>query len=82
MNKQNAPAKSRGRFAAMTMWFAAPLAVIFALATLTVPPNIKAEKEKAEQTEKGPSKEKSGKAEESSPAVSKGKRHQRTEREE
>ena len=66
----------------MTMWFAAPLAVIFALATLTVPPNIKAEKEKTEQTEKGASKEKSGKAEESSSAASKGKRHQRTERQE
>ncbi|HLK81070.1 MAG TPA: hypothetical protein VKT99_06185 [Xanthobacteraceae bacterium] len=66
----------------MTMWFAAPLAVIFALATLTVPPNIKAEKEKTEQTGKGPSKEKSEKAEESPSAGPKGKRHQRTERKE
>ncbi len=63
----------------MTIWFAAPLAVIFALATLTVPPSVKAEKEKTEQTEKGSPKEKSGKAEEGPSAGSKGKRHQRTE---
>lgn len=66
----------------MTLWFAAPLAFIFALATLTVPPTVKAEKEKSEQTDKGGAKEKSGKADESSSAPSKGKRHQRTERQE
>jgi hypothetical protein len=66
----------------MTVWFAAPLAVIFALATLTVPPTVKAEKEKSEQTDKGAAKEKSGKADESSSAAPKGKRHQRTERQE
>ncbi len=71
----------------MTTWFAAPLAVIFALATLSLPPapsssEGKPEKEKSEQTEKGSPKEKSGKADESSSAVSKGRRHHRMERQE
>jgi hypothetical protein len=72
----------------MTMWFAAPLAAIFLLATLSVPPRQsgaegKAEKDKSEQTDKSASKEKTGKADEGSSAVaSKGKRHRRTERQE
>jgi hypothetical protein len=71
----------------MTTWFAAPLAAIFVLATLTWPPSLnpsqgKPEKESSEQTDKGTSKEKSGKAEEGPSAVSKGKRHRRTERQE
>jgi choline-glycine betaine transporter len=73
------PGKILGEFQAMTAWFAAPLALIFALATLAVPPNIKAEKEKSEQTDQGRSKEKSGKADESSSATSKGRRHHRPE---
>ena len=81
-NKPNAPAKSLGEVLAMTVWFAAPLAVIFALATLTAPPTVKAEREKSEQTDKGAAKEKSGKADESSSAAPKAKRHQRTERQE
>jgi hypothetical protein len=88
MNKQNAPAKGLGEVRAMTMWFAAPLAVIFALATLSVPPGQgmaegKAEKDKSEQTDKGSSKEKSGKGDENSSAgVSKHKRNHRAERQE
>jgi hypothetical protein len=80
MNKQNAPAKILGEFRTMAAWFAAPLALFFALATLSVPPNIKAEKENSAQTDQSQSKEKSGKADESSSAASKGRRHHRTER--
>jgi hypothetical protein len=75
-------AKIRGEFRMMAAWFAAPLALIFALATLSVPPNVKAEKENAEQTDKSQSKEKSGKADESSPAASKGRRRHRSEHQE
>lgn len=66
----------------MTAWFAAPLALIFALATLAVPPNITAEKEKSEQTDQSRSKDKSGKADGSSSAALKGRRHHRGERQE
>jgi hypothetical protein len=74
------PAKILGEFRAMTAWFAAPLALFFALATLSVPPNITAEKEKSEQTDQSRSKEKSEKADGSSPAALKGRRHHRGER--
>ena len=81
------PAKILGEVRAMTIWFAAPLAAIFVLATLTLPPSPgssegKPEKEKSEQTEKGSSKEKTGKADESSSPASKGRRHRRIERQE
>jgi hypothetical protein len=66
----------------MTVWFAAPLALIFALATLALSPNVKAEKENSEQTDQSQSKEKSMKADDSSPAASKGRRHHRPERQE
>jgi hypothetical protein len=66
----------------MTVWFAAPLALIFALAMLALPPNVKAEKENAEQTDQSQSKEKSMKADDGSSAVSKGRRHHRPERQE
>jgi hypothetical protein len=62
----------------MAAWFAAPLALFFALATLSVPP--KPEKENSAQTDQSQSKEKSGKADESSSAASKGRRHHRSER--
>jgi hypothetical protein len=64
----------------MTGWFAAPLALIFAIATLALPPNINAEKEKSEQTDQSQSKEKSGQADGSSSAALKGRRHHRPER--
>jgi len=53
-------------------WFAAPLAVIFALATLTEPfpkssAGGKSEKDKSEQTDKSSSKDKSEQADKSSP---------------
>jgi hypothetical protein len=68
-----------GEFRPMTAWFVAPLALIFAIATLALPPNIQAEKEKSEQTDQSQSKEKSGQADESSSAL-KGRRHHRPER--
>jgi hypothetical protein len=64
----------------MTAWFVAPLALVFAIATLALPPNIQAEKEKSEQTDQSQSKEKSGQADESSSAALKGRRHHRPER--
>ena len=72
-------AKILGEFPTMTAWFAAPLALIFALAALSVPPNIKAEKGNSEQTDQSQSKEKSAKADESSSAALKGRRHHRSE---
>jgi choline-glycine betaine transporter len=75
-------AKIRGEFQTMAAWFAAPLALIFALATLSVPPSIKAEKENSEQTDQSRPQEKSGKADESSSTASKGRRHHRPERHE
>jgi hypothetical protein len=82
MNKQNAPREDSRGVRTMTAWFAAPLALIFALATLSVPPNIKAEKESSEQTDQSRSKEKSGKTDESSSAALKGRRHHRPEHQE
>jgi hypothetical protein len=64
-----------GEFRPMTAWFVAPLALIFAIATLALPPNVQAEKEKSEQTDQSQSKEKSGQADESSSAALKGRRH-------
>jgi hypothetical protein len=69
-----------GEFRPMTAWFVAPLALIFAIATLALPPNIQAEKEKSEQTGQSQSKEKSAQADESSSAALKGRRHHRPER--
>jgi hypothetical protein len=66
----------------MTAWFAAPLALIFAIATLSLAPNTNAEKEKSEQTDQSQSKEQSGKADESSSAALKGRRHHRPARQE
>jgi hypothetical protein len=73
-------------------WFAAPLAVIFALATLTEPfpkssAGGKSEKDKSEQTDKGASKEKSEQTDKSASKekpgkTSKAKRHQPMERQE
>jgi hypothetical protein len=76
------PRKILGEFRTMTAWFAAPLALVFALATLSVPPNIKAEKESSEQNDQSRSKEKSGKTDESSSAALKGRRHHRPEHQE
>jgi len=64
----------------MTSWFAAPLAIIFALATLSGQPekssaSDKSEKDKSEQTDKSVQKGKSGKDESRSGVASKGKRH-------
>jgi hypothetical protein len=81
-----------GEFRPMTAWFIAPLALIFAIATLALPPNIQAEKEKSEQsdqsqqkgkseqTDQSQQKAKSGQADESSSAALKGRRHHRPER--
>jgi hypothetical protein len=69
-----------GEFRPMTAWFVAPLALIFAIATLALPPNIQPEKEKSEQTDQSQSKQKSGQADESSSAALKGRRHHRPER--
>jgi hypothetical protein len=82
MNKQNASREDSPGVPTMAAWFAAPLALFFALATLSLPPNIKAEKENSEQTDQSRSKEKSDKADESSSATLKGRRHHRSERQE
>ena len=66
----------------MSTWFAAPLVLIFAVATLSVPPNVNAEKDKSEQAGQTRSKEKFDKGDESSRAALKGRRHHRPERQE
>jgi hypothetical protein len=60
-----------GRVGEMFAWFAAPLAVIFALATLTVPPDSSSskdssKKDKSEQSDKSSSKGKSEETDQSS----------------
>jgi hypothetical protein len=62
----------------MFAWFAAPLAVIFALATLSIPSDKssskgKSESDKSEQTDKNSSKDKSDQTNESSSDKAKGK---------